>query len=155
MFNHPYELEHICSYNATVQQAEPIGPVAEGIRLNVYHTGGEVSGPRIRGKVRPVGGDWFTLRTDGVGVVDVRVTIETHDGALIYVTHVGHLDLGPNSYQATLDGQVPPDGIPFRTAARFQTAHPEDQWANRVICVGIGQVYLSVPEVRYDIYAVR
>jgi len=155
VFNNRYELEHICSYNATLSPGEPIGPVAEGLRFNAYHTGGEVSGPRIRGKVRPVGGDWLTLRTDGVAVLDVRVTIETHDGALIYAASGGYMDLGPEGYQATLNGQLPPDGTPFRTTARFQTGHPEYQWANRLIYVGIGELHLSVPEVRYDIYAVR
>jgi Protein of unknown function (DUF3237) len=46
-------------------------------------TSGEVTGPRIRGILRPVGGDWFTIRTDGIGLLDVRATIETHNNALI------------------------------------------------------------------------
>ena len=36
MYNHKYELEHICSYNVGVQMPpEAIGPVAEGLRLNL------------------------------------------------------------------------------------------------------------------------
>jgi hypothetical protein len=156
MFNHRYAMDHICSYNATLQMPpEAIGPVAEGLRLNFYLTGGEVSGPRIRGKVRPVGADWLTVRTDGVAVLDVRATIETHDGALIYTYYSGFIDAGPDGYQAMLAGQLPPDGTPFRITPRYQTAHPQYQWANRLVCVGIGELHLSVPEVRYDIYAVR
>jgi hypothetical protein len=156
MFNYRYEMEHICSYNATLQMPpEVIGPVAEGIRLNFYVTGGEVSGPRIRGKIRPVGADWLTVRTDGVAVLDVRATIETHDSALIYTYYYGIIDYGPDGYQARLAGQPTPDGTSFRIAPRYQTAHPQYQWVNRLICVGIGEVHISVPEVRYDIYAVR
>lgn len=155
MFHHRYELEQICSYNATLSPGEPIGPVAEGLRLTIYHTGGEASGPRIRGKVRPVGGDWATLRADGVAVLDVRATIETHDGALISLAAAGYMDLGPDGYQAALNGQLPPDGTPFRTTPRLQTAHPAYRWANRLVYLGIGELHLSVPEVRYDIYAVR
>ena len=155
MFGHKYALEHVCSYNARLQMPlEAIGPVAEGLRLNLYLAGGEVNGPKLQGKVRPVGADWGTMRTDGIFVLDVRTTIETHDGALLSVTYGGFIDGGPNGYQAMLDGQLPPDGTPFRITPRFQSAHPEYQWANRLVCIGIGELHMSVPEVRYDIYAV-
>ncbi len=70
------ELEHVCSYWATLTPPEVIGPVAEGIRANFYVTSGEVSGPKMQGRLRPVGGDWLLVRTDGVGVLDVRATME-------------------------------------------------------------------------------
>jgi hypothetical protein len=156
MYNHKYELEHICSYNVGLQlPPEAIGPVAEGLRLNVYLTGGEVSGPKLRGKVLAVGADWGTVRTDGVFVLDVRATIETHDQALIYTSYSGIIDTGPDGYQMVLGGGLPPDGTPFRITPRYQTAHPAYQWLNRLVCVGIGEIHPSVPEVRYDIYAIR
>ena len=60
--------EHICSFWATLTPPEMIGPAADGIRANVYVTAGEVSGPKMRGRLRPVGGDWLLLRSDGVAV---------------------------------------------------------------------------------------
>jgi hypothetical protein len=67
-----YKLEHIFSYVGRLADApEIIGPVPEGIRVNFYSAGGEVTGPRIRGKVRPVGGDWVIVRRDGVAYLDV------------------------------------------------------------------------------------
>src|SRR6185503_14135752 len=79
-----YSLEHVLSFTGIGEAApEMIGAVPEGLRVNFYNAGGTVGGPRIRGKVRPVGGDWMTVRPDGVAVVDVRVTFETDDGALI------------------------------------------------------------------------
>ena len=53
-----YQMEHIMSYNATLAPPEVIGPLAEGIRVNFYVTGGTVTGPRVFGKLRPVGADW-------------------------------------------------------------------------------------------------
>jgi hypothetical protein len=47
-----------------------------GLRLKVYVTGGEVSGPKIQGKLLPVCVDWVTLRLDGIGVFYVRETIK-------------------------------------------------------------------------------
>src|SRR4030095_11806782 len=97
MFNHQYELEHIFSFDATLQSPpEVIGPVSEGIRTNFYCLGGEVKGPKLQGKTRAVGGDWLTLRTDGIGILDVRTTLETHDGALIAIGYAGVVDLGNN-----------------------------------------------------------
>ena len=85
-----YQLEHIFSYEATLMNPpEIIGPVPEGIRVNFYTTSGEVTGPRVTGRFRPVGGDWVVMRRDGVAVLDVRATIETNDGALISVTYPG------------------------------------------------------------------
>jgi len=156
MYGHSYDLEHICSYNAGLRMPpEAIGPVAEGLRLNFYLTGGEVSGPKLHGAVLPVGADWGTMRSDGVFVLNVRATIKTHDEALIYVTYSGLIDAGPDGYQKLLAGELPPDGTPFRITPRFQTAHPAYVWANRLVYIGIGELHLGVPEVRYDIYAAR
>jgi hypothetical protein len=151
-----YRLEHLFSYSATLANPpEVIGPVPEGIRVNFYVTGGEVSGPKVRGKLRPVGGDWLTIRADGVGILDVRATIETHDGALIYVVYAGVVDMGEDGYQKFLRGEPLPSGLAIRTAPRCHTAHPDYKWLNRLQCVGVGQAVLERSEVRYDVYAVR
>ena len=57
--------------------------VPEGIRANFYLDGGTIEGPRLQGKVLAVGADYLLLRSDGVGVLDVRATFEAADGALI------------------------------------------------------------------------
>jgi hypothetical protein len=149
-----YKLEHLCSYTARLAPPEIIGPVPEGIRINMYVTGGEVTGPRIRGTVRAVGGDWFTIRPDGVGILDVRATIETEDGALIYLAYTGVAELGEDGYQKFLTGDAPPT-IPLRTAPRMHTAHPDYAWVNRIQCVSVGEADPARSEVRYDVYAVR
>lgn len=92
----------------------------EGIRVNFYSAGGEVTGPRIRGKVRPVGGDWVTVRKDGVVYLDVRTTFETHDGALILVTYQGLADFGEDGHDQFLRGEMPPV-VKLRTSPRFVT----------------------------------
>ena len=151
----PYSLEHICSYSAKLQNPpEVIGPVAEGIRVNFYVTSGEVTGPKIRGIIRPVGGDWLTIRTDGVGLLDVRATIETHDHALIYIAYTGVGDLGEDGYRKFLQGVLPPK-LALRVVPRFQSSHPAYLWLNRLQCVNVGEADLERFEVRYDVYALR
>ena len=151
-----YHIDHLYSYNATLQVPfEVIGPTPEGIRLNVYVTGGEAHGPKLNGKLRHAGGDWLVVRPDGVGVLDVRTTLETQDGALIYVTHRGLWDLGERGYEKVLRGESLPNGLPFRTTPVFHTSHPAYQWLHRVHCLLVGQVFVDQAEVRCDVYAIR
>jgi len=150
-----YSLEHVLSFTGIGEAApEMIGAVPEGLRVNFYNAGGTVSGPRIRGKVRPVGGDWMTVRPDGVAVVDVRVTFETDEGALILVTYGGTIDFGPSGYEGFARGEIPAVAR-IRTAPRFSTANPDYAWLNRLHCIGVGEYRASTRTASYDVYAVR
>ena len=150
-----YRLEHILSYTAKLGEREVIGPVPEGLRVNVPVIGGEVTGPKVFGKVRSLGGDWLTIRRDGVVILDVRGTIETTDGALIYVTYFGTSDRGEDGYEKALQGIVIPGPIPLRISPRFHTSHAAYLWLNRLHCLGIGASFPERSEVAYDVYAVR
>ena len=152
---YPFELDHICSYSATLDpNLEVIGPTPEGVRVNLYITGGEVTGPKLNGKLRPVGADWLTIRTDGVAILNVRTTIETHDQALLYLVYQGVADLGEDGYQKFLDGE-PPLQFPLRCAPRFITSHPEYLWVNRLQCLNIGEGDLGKSTASYDVYAIQ
>jgi hypothetical protein len=154
-----YTLNHIFSYDVSITSPpEVIGVVPEGLRAHFYIAGGDVIGPRVHGKVRPVGGDWLTMRQDGVALVDARLTLETVDGALIYMAYSGVVDLGPDGYEKFLQGEPPPRGTPIRTVPRCYTSHPDYLWLNRLQCLGVGQVFVDFAghsQVVYDIYAVE
>ena len=155
MNNYNYKLEHIFTFGVALENPpEVIGPVPEGIRVNFYCLGGEITGPKLQGKCRPVGGDWLTVRTDGVGILDVRTTLETHDGVLISISYSGVLDLGKDGYQNFLEGKLPPR-ITLHVVPRCQTAHPDYLWLNRIQCLGIGEVDMATSYVSNDVYAVR
>ena len=148
-----YRLEHIMSYTATLGTREVIGPVPEGLRINVYVTGGEVTGPKVFGKLRPLGGDWLTVRRDGVSILDVRGTIETNDGALIYVTYNGTSDRGEDGYERSLQGGPAASGRKIFISPRFHTSDSRYLWINRLHCLGIGATVTG--GVAYDVYAVH
>ena len=155
MYNYPYQLQHIFSFGAALESPpEAIGPVAEGLRVNFYCQGGEVTGPKLQGRCRSVGGDWLTIRTDGVAILDVRTTLESQDGALIAISYSGVADIGKDGYQRFLEGNLPAR-LTLHVAPRCQTAHPDYVWLNRVQCLGIGEVDLERSFVSYDVYAVR
>lgn len=150
-----YSLDLLFTYSASLSAPpEMIGAVPGGARVNFYVTGGLVEGPKLRGCLRPVGGDWMTVREDGVGILDVRATLETHDGALIDLAYQGVGDLGADGHAALLAGRLPPR-LSLRTAPRVLTAHPDYVWLNRLQLIGIGEANLETFEVTYDVYAVR
>lgn len=155
---HDYEMEYLFSYTAGLETPpEVIGPTPAGFRLNVYVTGGEVNGPRANGKVLPRGADWLTIRPDGIGILDVRATIETDDGALIYVEYNAVSDAGEDGYQRFVEGNLP-DTLEIRAVPRYLTSHPDYLWLNRLQCVNVGVVNLRDPRqwiVSYDVYGLR
>ena len=116
------------------------GTVPHGIRSIVPVTGGDFEGPRLRGKVLPGGGDWLLLRSDGVLELDLRVTLETDDHALIYMTFQGLRHGPPDAIAALGRGEVvDPATYYFRTLPRFETSAEKYAFLNRIITVGVGE----------------
>jgi hypothetical protein len=89
--------------------------------------------------VLPGGGDWTLLRADGVLELDLRVTLETEDGALIHMTSQG-LRHGPADVIAALarGETVDPSAYYFRALPRFETGHPKYEFLNRLLAVASG-----------------
>jgi hypothetical protein len=86
--------------------AGDIGALAEGVRVNFHAAGGQLNGPKVFGLVRPVGADWLSVRSDGVGIRDACATFETHEGTLLYSAYSGMTDHGEPGDRRFLDGQV-------------------------------------------------
>src|SRR5215475_10794438 len=127
----------------TLQVAVPppqkLGAVPHGTRSIALIAGGTFEGPRLRGRVLPGGGDWTLLRSDGVLELDLRVTLETDDGALIHMSSFG-LRHGPADVMAALarGERVDPSTYYFRTTPRFDTGHPKYAFLNRLLAVSSG-----------------
>jgi Protein of unknown function (DUF3237) len=117
-----------------------LGTVPQGIRSIVPVTGGDFAGARLRGKVLPGGGDWLLLRSDGVLELDLRITLETDDQALITMRFQG-VRHGPSDAIAALGrGEiVDPASYYFRTLPRFETSTEKYAFLNRIITVGVGE----------------
>jgi hypothetical protein len=130
---------------------EVIGHTPEGYRINFFIESGRVAGPSIDAVLRPEGGDWMCIRPDGIGMVDIRVTYETADGALISDRAGGIFDLGPDGYGKVTAGQFT-GTHPFYATPTFVTAHPGWMWLNRCQGFGIGRVVMEDLRVECDIY---
>jgi hypothetical protein len=119
---------------------QKLGTVPHGIRSIVPVTGGDFEGPRLRGKVLPGGGDWLLLRSDGVLELDLRITLETDDHALIYMTFQGLRHGPPDAIAALGRGEVvDPARYYFRTLPRFETSTETYAFLNRIVTVGVGE----------------
>jgi hypothetical protein len=122
--------------------------------------GGTVKGPKITGKILPPGGDWVRVMPSGALRLDVKLTIETDDGALIYMTYGGVVVGSKETSEALARGEVlGENGFPyFVTTPQFQTASPKYDWLNKLQGIGKVASYRRSKEesyVRYDVYAVR
>ncbi len=82
-------LQHLLRAEITLAPAQELGDTPQGRRRIINITGGRFSGERLSGRVLPGGADWQVIRTDGVADLDARYTLETNDGALIYVRNHG------------------------------------------------------------------
>src|SRR5437763_1116425 len=123
----------LMTLQVAVVGAQKIGAVPHGTRVTAPITSGHFEGPRLRGKVLPGGGDWTLLRGDGVLELDLRVTLETDDGALVHMTFEGIRD------------DAAPGGPYFRTLPRFETAEPKYAFLNRLLAVGVGELRADGP----------
>ncbi|MBV8239065.1 MAG: DUF3237 domain-containing protein [Sphingomonas sp.] len=146
---------HLCSYRAEFTEPQQmVGRAHFGTRMIAALTGGTLTGERLSGRVMPSGGDWATIDERGVLRLDARVTFETHDGALIYVSYRGVLRPMDKvrDYSRRGGPQTPEEHaqVYFRTAPIFETGHPDYQWLNDIVTVGIGASVGGA--VEYDVY---
>lgn len=144
--------EHLFDMKADLEPPQMIGQTPQGNRQIFYVRSGTFEGPRMKGEVLPGGGDWFLLRPDNVGELDVRGTLKTDDGALIYVAYRGIFSASQEAWEEIYKGEpVDRDRYYFYTAPIFQTSASQYLWLNRLLAVGIGS---PVPGgVSYRVFA--
>ena len=123
----------LMSLRLSTASTQEIGAGPHGTRITFPIVGGSFEGDRLRGKVLPGGDDWAVRRPDGVLELDLRVTLETDDGALIHMTFEGIRDD---------DAQGAPY---FRTLPRFETAEPKYSFLNRLLAAGTGEIRTDGP----------
>jgi hypothetical protein len=135
----PPALEPVCGITVRVAAPVAIGDVGAGVRRVVDILGGDVTGPRLAGRIRPGGADFQIIRADGRAELHARYVIEAADGALIYVENTG-LRSGPADALERLNRGEPVDPglIYFRTAPRFETAAAPYRWLMAYLFVATG-----------------
>ena len=132
----------------TLAPPQELGDTPVGRRRIIGITGGRFSGERLSGRVLAGGADWQVIRADGVADLDARYTLETSDGALIYVRNRG-LRHGPAEVVQKLSrGEaVDPSLYYMRTTPSFETGDARYAWLNKIVCIATGARRTSAVEL--------
>jgi hypothetical protein len=136
----------------TVPSIVDVGNTPIGGRKIAHVSGGTFTGERLRGTVHAApGGDWLLMRQDGVLTLDVRLTLETDDKQLIYMSYRG-MRHGPKEVMERLGRGEPvdPASYYFRAIPSFETASEKYSWMNRALFVSTGSRQASGPT--YEVY---
>ena len=135
------KLVHEFTFNATLTPPVPVGAVPIGARMVYQVTGGEVTGERVRGKVLS-GGEWALIGPDGFLRPDVRVQVETHDGAFLYLQYGGLLEMNEAVQKATSSGgETAFEDQYFYTNPRIETGDERYAWLNTTFFIGEGRIF--------------
>ncbi len=132
-------LQKLFEAQITLGPAQELGAAPLGRRRIIPITGGRFGGERLSGRVLAGGADWQVVRGDDVADLDARYTLETADGALIYVRNRGYRH-GPREILERLAAgeNVDPALYYMRTTPLFETGDERYAWLNRIVAVATG-----------------
>ena len=133
-------LTRIYRLEATLGAPLDLGDVAQGHRRVVPLTGGTFTGPELNGTLLPgVSADWQIVLPDGTALGDIRYTLQTDDGNLLYVQSRGVRHGSADVLARLARGQdVDASEYTFRTTTQIETAAPELDWLNKGVFISVG-----------------
>lgn len=137
-------IELIPLATATVTLGEPVmlPRTPAGTRIIIAMEDAVWDGPRFRARQCGPAADWLTIGPDGTGTVDVRTTLATDDGAVVFVRYAGRLDTSKGI------GAAPSYVTPV-----FETGSERWAWLNKIQAVAKGAV--EPGRVVYEVYELR
>jgi hypothetical protein len=147
-------LTKILRLEASLGEALDVGNVAQGRRRIVPLTGGTFAGPELNGTLLPgASADWQIVLPDGSALGDIRFTLQTDHGDLLYVRSQG-VRHGSAEVLARLSRgeEVDASEYVFRTSTQIETAAPQFDWLNKGVFISVGGRQLG--GVIYEVYLV-
>ena len=147
-------LKRVYRLEATLGDPLDLGHVAQGHRRIVPLTGGTFTGPELIGTLLPgVSADWQIVLPDGTALGDIRYTLRTDDGALLYVQSRGVRHGSPEVLARLGRGDdVDASEYTFRTSTQIETAAADLDWLNKGVFIGVAGRQPGA--VIYDTYLV-
>src|ERR1700724_3537763 len=133
-------LTKILRLEASLGDVLDVGNVTQGRRRIVPLTGGTFSGPELNGTLLPgASADWQIVLPDGKVLGDIRYTLQTEHGDLLYVRSRG-VRHGSAEVLARLGRgeEVDASEYVFRTATQIETAAPALDWLNKGVFISVG-----------------
>jgi muconolactone delta-isomerase len=126
--------------DATLGSPLDLGEVTRGRGRIVPLTGGTFTGPGLTGSLVPgASADWQIVRPDGTALGDIRYTLRTDSGDLLYVRSRSVRHGAPEVLARLARGEpVDPAEYVFRAATTIETAAPDLDWLNKGVFVTVG-----------------
>jgi hypothetical protein len=148
-------LRQIYRLEASLAPPLAFGATSRGQRRIVPLAGGTFTGPELNGNLLPGGSaDWQILLDDGTALGDIRYTLQTDSGELLYVQSrsVRH---GSSEVLGRLarGEDVEASEYTFRTATQIETTAPGLEWLNQGVFIGVAG--RQPTGVVYEIYLVE
>jgi hypothetical protein len=140
-FQLPVPLLHpVYRLEATLGEPVDLGESDNGRRRIVPLTGGTFTGPAISGKLRGgTSADWQRVLPDGTAIADVRYTLVTSDGDVLYVQARGTRHGSADVLARLARGEdVDASEYTFRTHTQIETAASGLDWLNKGVFVSVG-----------------
>jgi hypothetical protein len=133
-------LSRVYRLEANLGEPLDLGDLAHGRRRIVPLTGGTFAGPELNGTLLPgVSADWQVVLPDGTALGDVRYTLQTDGGDLLYVQARGVRHGSAEVLARLARGEdVDASEYTFRTATRIETAAAELDWLNKGVFISVG-----------------
>jgi muconolactone delta-isomerase len=134
------QLSLVYRLEAALGQPLDLGETPQGHRRIVPLIGGTFAGPEISGTLLPGGSaDWQVIQADGTTRADLRYTLRTRDGDLLYVQAAGGRHGTAEVLTRLARGEdVDASEYTFRTATRIETGSPDLDWLNKGVFVSVG-----------------
>lgn len=150
--------EPLYRFDGRLSRIVPVGPVADGFRLDGHFAGtltaGELCGATVEGV------DYFRIRQDGAGVVRGHEVITTGENETIAVELTGLLvppahihGLRPSDIAAP-GFAWPAEPYTIHVSASFQTAAPAVEYLNTTVVAHTGTVNFATGELRVDAHSI-
>jgi hypothetical protein len=133
-------LSRVYRLEATLGEPLDLGDLAQGRRRIVPLTSGTFAGPELNGTLLPgSSADWQLVLRDGTALGDIRYTLQTDDGDLLYVQSRGIRHGSPEVLARLARGEdVDASEYTFRTSTQIETAAPELDWLNKGVFISVG-----------------
>ncbi len=133
-------LTPIYRLEATVGEPLDLGDTGRGHRRIVPLTGGTFTGPTINGKLLPsASADWQTVLPDGTAIGDIRYTLQTEGGDVLYVQSLSIRHGSAEVLARLARGEdVDASEYTFRTSTQIETAATDLDWLNKGVFVSVG-----------------
>ena len=154
------KLEHLMDFKARLYSPVlDVGQGPFGTRYVYNAAEGSFEGPLLKGRVLPGGGDMPLADANGAMRLDIRVTLETDDGAFIYFQNQGLWRNDP-SLPAPQPGKAAEFGDMYiMSTPRLETGDDRYQWLNDFVYLAEGKADMLeddefLAEVTWRIYTV-